>query len=407
MDKNIHLPGSADEFIENNLGLARKVAWGFAKWANRKDEIRFDEDDYLSISYIGLMKAYKKFDPTRFCGLDGEDVKFSTYAVPMIKGEILREIRDRGYTIGRKREKAIIYESSLDAPIGSSDEGGKIITLAEHLIVDDCTTDERIAVNDFLDMVDPRTRRIYELRALGLSQKKVGKIVGVSQVQIARIENKMLELAKEYGEGGITDMSKKTDRMNNEVTTIEQFYSAGGPGAISNMYGVSMPTVYALRKKLTEKRDGVGVPATKSEEVKMGTTPYSVKYISQSMDIVNTSPEGRQAPYEQRNTTAIDDCTIDDIDSLKTCAESFDADNDGDKIGGGDAEKETIYYFEGLAEPEPIWTPFIENEQHEKQELDLIAEKWFHIEHSLRMVRKMHLDKAEQDFKDRLELFLV
>ena len=172
------------------------------------------------------------------------------------------------------------------------------------------------------------------------------------------------------------------------------------------------------------------------------------------MDIVNTSPEGREAQSEQSNATAVDDCTIDDIDRLKTCAESFDDGNNEDEIEGGDAKKETIYYscfgiyednrydscegcdlyfkckkvteekgierqtgypeqyetiddLEGLAEPEPIWTPFIENEQHEKQELDLIAEKWFHIEHSLRMVRKMHLDKAEQDFKDRLELFLV
>ena len=68
--------------IENNLGLVRSVV---SKFLN----IGYDRDDLFQLGSIGLIKAIYKFDP-RF------NVKFSTYAVPMILGEIKRYLRDDG-----------------------------------------------------------------------------------------------------------------------------------------------------------------------------------------------------------------------------------------------------------------------------------------------------------------------
>lgn len=68
MKPNPHLPGTPDEFIEQNLGLARTVAWGFFKKARNNENIRFDKDDFMSIAYIGLIKAYQKFGVSNIDG---------------------------------------------------------------------------------------------------------------------------------------------------------------------------------------------------------------------------------------------------------------------------------------------------------------------------------------------------
>ena len=71
-----------EQFIEENIGLVRSVIKGFY---NRGHDV----EDLFQIGCIGLIKAIKKFDT-------GFNVKFSTYAVPMIIGEIKRFIRDDG-----------------------------------------------------------------------------------------------------------------------------------------------------------------------------------------------------------------------------------------------------------------------------------------------------------------------
>ena len=68
--------------ISNNLGLVRSVV---SKFAN----IGYEKDDLFQLGSIGLIKAIYKFDSTF-------NVKFSTYAVPMILGEIKRYLRDDG-----------------------------------------------------------------------------------------------------------------------------------------------------------------------------------------------------------------------------------------------------------------------------------------------------------------------
>ena len=71
-----------DKLVHYNIGLIKSVLRGFA---NRG----YDMEDLFQIGSIGLLKAIDKFDPSY-------DVKFSTYAVPMIAGEIKRFLRDDG-----------------------------------------------------------------------------------------------------------------------------------------------------------------------------------------------------------------------------------------------------------------------------------------------------------------------
>ena len=68
--------------ISSNLGLVRSV---IGKFSN----IGYERDDLFQLGSIGLIKAIYKFDPSY-------NVKFSTYAVPMILGEIKRYLRDDG-----------------------------------------------------------------------------------------------------------------------------------------------------------------------------------------------------------------------------------------------------------------------------------------------------------------------
>lgn len=195
MQPNPHIPGTPDEFIEQNLGLARTVAWGFFKKARNNENIRFDKDDFMSIAYLGLIKAYQKFDPTRFAGINGEQVKFSTFAVPVIRGEIMKQTRDFGNII-RNRGKVVSVDS-LDLPLTE----GENKTLGDVVQIGSYDIEESVIVSDFLSQVGPRLQRVHKLRALGLRQREIGKIMGISQVQIGRMELYMLESARMYGLG--------------------------------------------------------------------------------------------------------------------------------------------------------------------------------------------------------------
>ena len=85
--------GDADAesaLVENNAGLVLSVA---ARFADRG----YDREELVSVGQIGLLKAIRTFDPARGC-------RFSTYAVPLIFGEIRRFLRDDG-PIKVSREK--------------------------------------------------------------------------------------------------------------------------------------------------------------------------------------------------------------------------------------------------------------------------------------------------------------
>jgi RNA polymerase sigma factor (sigma-70 family) len=116
IDFNPHL-GYKDEIIMSYMGLARKTAGRF-KWAvYRSPNITLQ--DLVSEAIIGLIKAFHNFDPDKF---GGQVRKFTTYAVPMIEGELRQFIYKHGeifkvpismYTLGG----AILRNDLLHAPI--------------------------------------------------------------------------------------------------------------------------------------------------------------------------------------------------------------------------------------------------------------------------------------------------
>lgn len=210
--------------VENNIGLVWSIV---RRFQNRGHET----EDLFQIGCIGLIKAINKFD-TSF------DVRFSTYAVPMIIGEIKRFLRDDGIIkvsrslkevsnkvritkeilireLGREpsvselaqrldipmEELVMAMEAghspeSLFSPIS---EGDSTSLLLIDKINDSCNDDEmdiidRIALREIMDTLKPRERQIIILRYFKeKTQVQIARMLGISQVQVSRIEKKILE----------------------------------------------------------------------------------------------------------------------------------------------------------------------------------------------------------------------
>lgn len=190
-------------------------------------------DDLFQIAAIGLIKAVKNFSKDY-------SVRFSTYAVPMILGEIKRYMRDEGYlkvsrslkTLSGKITKYIeerikqdgtnptideiaqhfgIEQTeivfALDAtrlPVSlyetTNDADGKQTELIEHIPTEeDKQMIQRIMLKDMLSRLPIREQKIVILRYFrDMTQSEIAKQMGVSQVQISRLENKILEKLKQF-----------------------------------------------------------------------------------------------------------------------------------------------------------------------------------------------------------------
>lgn len=218
---------SEEILIKRNVGLISSIA---KRFMNRGYEF----EDLFQIGSIGLIKAIKNFD-TSF------SVKFSTYAVPMIMGEIKRFIRDDGIIkvsrsmkdvakkakivkermskeLGREPtiaeiseelnvtpEDLVIAMDSMVTPeylydVIHQDDGSPVLLidkLGEEKDVDSEITD-RIALKEVLDRLDPKARQIIILRYFkDKTQTEIAKMLGISQVQVSRIEKKVLAKMKD------------------------------------------------------------------------------------------------------------------------------------------------------------------------------------------------------------------
>lgn len=218
---------AADTLVENNMGLVYSIV---NKFTNR----RYESEDLAQIGAIGLIKAVKKFDFSY-------GVQFSTYAVPMIIGEIKRFMRDDGSikvsrTIkensikGRKAEdilrkrlgrnptiKEISEETGIaeeqlitafEAPIdleslqaGMSNENDNTGRKLIETISSDDTEDkiiDKVLVENALSGLCARERNVLLMRYFrGKTQSEIANSIGVSQVQVSRIEKKALQKIRE------------------------------------------------------------------------------------------------------------------------------------------------------------------------------------------------------------------
>jgi len=193
LELNPALPGTPEEFIANNINLARSIAW---KYANKTEGTSLVPDDLHSIAAEGLIKAYKRYDPS-FHGREGQPINFGSYATHMIHGEILRSFRDIGHTMRCRR-------GERHSPVDSTDREihGETEMIVRDTIPGAPVNYERDAiVRDFFSKLSPRLQQIFKLRQFDLSQTEIARVVGVTQVSISRMEIYMMELATLYGMG--------------------------------------------------------------------------------------------------------------------------------------------------------------------------------------------------------------
>lgn len=216
--------------VKNNLGLVYNIA---KRFSGRGYEL----EDLNQIGALGLIKSIKKFD-TSF------DVQLSTYSVPFIMGEIKRYIRDDGkIKVSRsikelgtkinqiqkeyylkngqdikieqiaevlkvpKEDIALAIDANSSAIVTSinepvySKESSKTLNV-EDIIPDtknqEAMINDKLTVNKLIEELQPQEKQIVMMRYYkGSTQTEVAKILGISQVQVSRIEKRILYSMKQ------------------------------------------------------------------------------------------------------------------------------------------------------------------------------------------------------------------
>ena len=217
-----------EKLINGNLRLVLSV---IQRFNNRGENV----DDLFQVGCIGLMKAIDNFDL-------GQNVKFSTYAVPMIIGEIRRYLRDnnpirvsrslrdiaykalqvRDSLVNRysrepsvseiarelhvQREEVVFALDAIQEPISLFEpvyhDGGDPIFVMDQVKDDkeqDASWLEELAVREAMNKLSSRERHILNLRFFhGKTQMEVADEIGISQAQVSRLEKAALQRLRRY-----------------------------------------------------------------------------------------------------------------------------------------------------------------------------------------------------------------
>ena len=203
-----------EKLVEGNLRLVLSV---IQRFSGRGE----NADDLFQVGCVGLLKAIDNFDTS-------QNVRFSTYGVPMIIGEIRRYLRDTAYRVLQAREKlqreqqreptveqiarelgirreevvfamdAVCDPVSLFEPIYS--DGGDAVCVMDQ-VRDTKNTDEdwleQIALKEAMARLSERERQILALRySDGKTQMEVSSEIGISQAQVSRLEKNAIKSIK-------------------------------------------------------------------------------------------------------------------------------------------------------------------------------------------------------------------
>lgn len=210
-----------ETLVAANLALVKSIVRGFLGRG-------VEYDDLFQLGSVGLVKAIRRFDPVY-------QVRFSTYAVPMIAGEIKRFLRDDGAvkvsrSIKELAARAVVAEEQLREETGQEagvaeiakrlgvdaadvavalDANRPVISLNEQLFDDDNGTDrmdfladpqtegkvvDRMLLKELLGQLQGRDRQLIVLRYFHeKTQTEIAELFGVSQVQISRLESRILQ----------------------------------------------------------------------------------------------------------------------------------------------------------------------------------------------------------------------
>ena len=218
-------PFAREDLIHGNLKLVLSI---LKKFNGKTDNL----DDLFQVGCLGLVKAIDNFDTSY-------DVKLSTYAVPMILGEIKRYLRDKSairvsrsvkdlaYKVLKLKEEMVTEngleptDKELSAILGTSEyeianaleslrepvsmyepiynDGGDTIYLFDQISnkKEEYDLDYKLAVDKAMNNLKPRDRQILEARFLvGKTQMEIASELGISQAQISRIEKNAIKVLK-------------------------------------------------------------------------------------------------------------------------------------------------------------------------------------------------------------------
>lgn len=208
-----------EQIVKENSGLVSMAARKFVSSGN-------EYEDLMQLGYIGLLKAIDRFNPDF-------QVMFSTYAVPMIIGEIRRFLRDDGRIkisrsmkqdvkklklaeekflqkngrspkiseladimgISPEETAEILYAGTAMTGIASMDD--ETFARGTSELLSDDNEEKRVEIMDIkksIDSLDEREKKVILLRYFrDKTQQETGMILGISQVQVSRIEKRVLE----------------------------------------------------------------------------------------------------------------------------------------------------------------------------------------------------------------------
>ena len=217
-----------ETYIRGNLRLVLSI---LQRFSNSNENV----DDLFQIGCIGLIKAVDNFDDTL-------NVKFSTYAVPMISGELKRFLRDNAAIrvsrsikdiaykaiyckenimktshrdptikeiaekIGVEPEEVVYALDAIQSPVSLYDpvydQGGDTLYVMDQ-IRDKKNNEEKwvedIVLRDALDRLSDRERKIIDMRFFnGKTQMEIADEIGISQAQVSRLEKNALKSMKNY-----------------------------------------------------------------------------------------------------------------------------------------------------------------------------------------------------------------
>lgn len=217
-----------ETYIKGNLRLVLSVIRRFESSSE-------NADDLFQIGCVGLMKAVDHFDPSRM-------VKFSTYAVPMIIGEIRRYLRDNspirvsrslrdtaykaiyareGYIrqhmkeptvqeiadeIGIAKEDVVFAMDAIQSPMSLQEpvysDGGDTLYVMDQVSDKKNKEDnwvEELSLEAAMERLNERERRIIRLRFFeGRTQMEVADQIRISQAQVSRLEKNALRTMRKY-----------------------------------------------------------------------------------------------------------------------------------------------------------------------------------------------------------------
>lgn len=223
-------PGLRDQLIQIHTPLVHALA---ARFAHRGEPL----EDLIQVGMLALIHAIDRFEPER-------GIRFSSFAVPTIVGEIKRYFRDQGWHLKvprqlRERQQEVLQATealsrqlgrlptvqeiaeriganaeqvleamelehagelvSLDSEV-TTENGSTSLPLSETLGAEDpnlAAVERRIELDQAMAPLDPRSREILDLLYFRqLSQSEVAKRLGISQMQVSRLQRRALDRLK-------------------------------------------------------------------------------------------------------------------------------------------------------------------------------------------------------------------